>query len=740
MVFWYEARWLKHRNLFKRTVDKMDAAVSPTSLQQMSTAAAASWLSEWSGMVGQFAARMANAKQQLRQVNITGRAIQYNFMKRPHQCTPEASHVCPPTLGSQPLVQIREAEDPMKNIHAGPVNRKRGRSCRCKSHYKKEHKSTTLKYEIEPSSLHGDINRLCLNENMYSSIVCETQSICDSQQLGFSSSMYPSVSDSRSEILCDSSFATTLKNSDLHSHCLSVNSFDIESIKLSITHCCKFMRYYLPPAILNQIIHTAWQQLSHLVVQRSNNESVLEYQVIDWLKKACGFLQLAVNVSDRKFVVDISGIPESLVENVLNVVYKYFPLNILNALVLPREDFKKTPTLYSYSCRQVCRNILLCSALSTLNLHSKLCDDSLLSALSGLPLKELSIGSNLITEKGIVSGLSNLPFEAASDVICAFKTGEFRLYSDSLLRKSLQKLDLSSQNLPPTVYNIIPILFPELQFYNPHRSLVQCIESYGRLTPLENSNQQGQEPNILRFVRVDMGYSSRAQFVEVARICPAVQEISLIVDLNAEPIFEALNLFHHLTQIKLTYFPSSSSSPPKFSADVLLPILQNFKPQLKGLSLTGFNINGNVLHKISQLPDLQQLNFADCWLSNPRSTPLHPFPSLRRVSLTFLPPNSTMKFLTMGKCVQSLNLDLKASEWEGNALTDTYIKDLVSTGVTRTLHCFSASSSYLTTKSLQYLAALPRLKVIGHLASWGLTEEELRCVDHSGPQHIQCIL
>lgn len=697
----------------------MSAVISPTTLQQNCEAAAATWLTEWSGTLGRVSARIASlhaggplSKQETHIVPIS----------LPPSCKKDASalRISRSNCLADSHQEDHHATSKTEVSCQQNILKKQSKSCRCRKKSRKVDKAITIQYDKEVSSAYHKCDKEILSEylgledhNTVSALPVEHETVNSHNRM--------------------------INSNNVSSRVNFPRQFDQETIDKNVTYCSNFFRHYLPPVLIHQIIHLAWKQLSRLVALGSHNKCVQEYQVVDWTQRAPILLQLASKVSGRTFPLDISGIPDNMVEDVLNIVCHQFPLKKLKSFELPKANFKKPPIKFSAVSKDIYKSILTGSFLMSVTLNCALCDDTILKTLSQLSLKELEIGGNLVSEKGIVNGLCSLPSETASETLDIIESGSLQSYPLSPLRKSLQKFDMSFQSLSNVVYHIIPVIFSELLYYNPHRNMTQCIQNFVRLTRMKsNDDQHVYYQKTLNFLKINMGCPSRENIMELARTCPKLEEVSLFVNMEAENVLLALEKVSSLSRLEVTYYPSSTSSPPKLDAGVLSSVITKFKFQLQSLSLTGFSLPGNVLYALSQLPELYQLSLADCWVSNPRTMPENPFPSLEKLSLKFLPPNSTMQLLTMGGCLQTLHLDLKESEWEGNALTDANIKHLVTSGMIRSLQRFTASSSYLTLTSLKTLAALPCLKVVGYLASWGLTEEELRCVEHSGPQHVLC--
>lgn len=516
-------------------------------------------------------------------------------------------------------------------------------------------------------------------------------------------------------------------------------SFDRGVLDGSVRICSSFFKQFLPPTLVNQILILAWKQVSRLVCFTRHSHPTEVYQVADWVRRVPALLQLCTNFSAKGLALDISGIPDNLIEDVLVIISQHFPFKIVNSLALPKKDFKEKQLAFTDKCTKLYKDILLRASLTSVILNNELCNDAMLSTLSQLSLKELEIGGNSVSEKGIINGLCALPVDTVSEAEDIISSGHLQFFCTSPLRKSLQKLEMSFQRLHSSVFHIIPAVFLELRYYNPHRNVVQCLLNFDRLLPVENNNSTSiSSQATVNLVRLNAGNSSRAVLNMIARICPHLQELVLTLDSGAEDTLISLENFRHLSHIEILYFPSLPASQPKLDASILHNVIEVFGSQLRYISLTGFSVSGSVLSKLSQLPELCNLSFSDCWLSNPKTLPCSPFPSLGKLSLNFLPANTTMQFLTMGGNVHSLHLDLKGLEWGSNPLTDSSIRELVSFGILRSLRTFTATSSYLTTDALRLLASMPYIKSVGYLSSWGLTEEELCCVNHSGPQHVVC--
>ncbi|XP_064107685.1 uncharacterized protein LOC135216364 [Macrobrachium nipponense] len=669
----------------------MSSVLAPASLQQICQAAAASWLLDWSGMIGQISARTAALRTQRKSIGEDSAAHSANYSRVVQNSASLES-------------QWREDYESTNEVHfQGDVYKKFG-----SGRYRKKPRRDDRIVTVDPSVPERYVDPLI------------------SEYLGYCSHR---------------SYDTCFRHNPRGiSSCTSIQpSFDRAVLDGSVRICTSFFKQLLPPALVNQILILAWKQVSRLVCFTRHSHPSEVYQVADWVRRVPALLQLCTNFSAKGLALDISGIPNSLIEDVLVIISQYFPFKIVGSLVLPKTDFKEKQLGFTDKCTKLYNDILLSAALTSVILNSDLCNDAMLSTLSQLPLKELEIGGNSVSEKGIINGLCALPVDTISEANDIISSGHLQSFCASPLRKSLQKLEMSFQRLHSSVFHIIPAVFLELRYYNPHRNVVQCLLNFDRILPVENNNSASiSSQATVNLVRLNAGNSSRATLNVMARICPHLQELVLTLDSAAEDTLTALENFPHLSRIEILYFPSLPASQPKLDANILHNVIEVFGSQLRYISMTGFSVSGSVLSDLSQLPELCNLSFNDCWLSNPKTLPCSPFPSLGKLSLNFLPANTTMQFLTMGGNVHSLHLDLKGLEWGSNPLTDSSIRDLVSFGILRSLRTFTATSSYLTTDALSLLASMPYIKSVGYLSSWGLTEEELCCVNHSGPQHVVC--
>lgn len=674
--------------------------------------AAAAWLVQWSGLVGQVTARAsAPYRQPLppRDSAASPRVQGGGKSRVPFTASCDTSRTCRCRVSSLKAVSGMQ-------VHKGAEVRSSKTSGRSKA----PRTTPVLQYE-EPHS----VPRNGLNEAAVNLFHSQAQPFPD----GTCSIDRPSPRSAQAL-----SFPTLIKTTTSTDLCR--NTYN-NIVSENVTQCSSFFKSHLPPLLINQILSTAWRLMSQQVALGGRLEAVPEYQVVDWARRAPVLLRVAGALARRSFPLDLSGVPESCLDALMAEINETLPPDQVNRLVLPKAKFKSCKSAV-LECQGILLQFLKKNNLASLTLHSELCDNSALETISTLSLQELDIGSSSVTEEGIISKLCGLPFKTGSEVVEALRDYRFS-YSSTHLSKYLRRLSMSFQNISSTVYHLILLLFPELLFYNPHKDIKSCIREYARLGLSLEKEPASTVARNLKLQKISLGNATKSEILEVSRLCPSTREISLNVELNAEEILSALESFSQLTDFTLSYYPSFASSPPKLNGSVLQPLLLMYKNQINALSLTGFNIADKCLHKLSQLPELKFLTMADCWLSNPKCPSPDPFSSLEKLSLQFLPPDSTLHLLTSGKKLHSLSLDFVASEWEGSALSDTHVKQLVTSGKLNALQSFTVASPYLTLASVKSLTLLPSLRSVGHLARWGLTEEELHCINHSGPPHLICM-
>ncbi|KAG0721968.1 hypothetical protein GWK47_045356 [Chionoecetes opilio] len=357
---------------------------------------------------------------------------------------------------------------------------------------------------------------------------------------------------------------------------------------------------------------------------------------------------------------------------------------------------------------------------------------SVLKQLSQLSLQELDVCGGRHGEVQVLQGLCGLPFSAAAQVGEAVRGGHLGALPLCPLRESLRRLTISLPGLPSAMYQVFLAVFHNLHHYAPPSGAMSCVSGYARMT------RPPAAPNPLSLLSLNLGRASLHEIREMAKVCPALRDVSLSIELDCEGTLNSLRACERLSGVQLSYYPPSVSAQPKVEGSVLLPLLEFLGPRLVGLGLTGFNMRGSVMAALAGLPELRRLTLTDSWFACPNVTPCQPFPSLDTLVLNFLPPVDTLRLLTAGSCLQSLDINVAASEARGNCLSDAGVRQLVHSRAIGSIHSFSSSSPFLTVASLRHLAALPRLRSVGCLARWSLTQEELRCVGHSGPPHLLC--
>ncbi|XP_063610302.1 uncharacterized protein LOC134784226 [Penaeus indicus] len=688
----------------------MASHCSPTSLQQACEVAAAAWLVQWSGLVGQVTDRASAPYRQPLPLRDSAAHLRVqgggkSRISSTSSCdTPRACRCRASSLKAASGLQVHKGAEV--------------RSSKTSGRSKAPRTTPVLQYE-EPHSApsHG------LNETAVNLFHSHAQPFTD----GTCSIDRPSPRSTQAL-----SFPTLIKTTTSTDLCRDIYN---NIVRENVTQCSSFFKSHLPPLLINQILSTAWRLMSQQVALGGRLEAVPEYQVVDWARRAPVLLRLAGALARRSFPLDLSGVPETCLDALMAEMNEKLPPDQVSRLVLPKAKFKSCKSAV-LECQGILLQFLKKTNLVSLTLHSDLCDNSALETISTLSLQELDIGSSTVTEEGIISKLCGLSFKTGSEVVEALRDCRC---SSTHLSKYLRKFSMSFQNISSSVYHLILLLFPELHFYNPHRDIKPYIREYARLGLSLEKEPVSTTARKLKLQKISLGNATRSEILEVSRLCPSTREISLNVELNAEETLNALEAFTQLTDFKLNYYPSFASSAPKLNGSILLPLLLTYKNQINSLSLTGFNISDKCLHELSQLPELKSLSMADCWLSNPKGLSPDPFSSLEKLSLQFLPPNSTMHLLTSGKKLHSLSFDFVASEWEGSALSDTHVKQLVISGKLNALQSFTVASPYLTLASVKSLTLLPTLRSVGHLARWGLTDEELHCINHSGPPHLICI-
>lgn len=503
------------------------------------------------------------------------------------------------------------------------------------------------------------------------------------------------------------------------------------TVRLNVGHCSSYLRSQLPPLLLERVVGTAWKTVSEEVTLGGRESSVSDQQVSEWARRAPVLLGVAACLSGTKYPLDLTGLPPHALQDAVAYVESHFPVERLSTMVLS----KRKATRGSAGCLLkggVLRRVLHRSLLVSLTLNLDAVSGSVLKQISQLSLQELDVCGGGHSEAQVLQDLCGLPFTSVGQVVEAVRGGHLGVLPVTPLRESLRRFTVSLSSLPSVMYQVFLAVFHKLQHYSPPSGATPCISGYARMAGPPGTAKS------LGLLSLNLGRASRHEIQEVARVCPALRDVSLSIDLECEDTLRSLRAWDRLSGLQLSYFPPSVSAPPKVEGSVLLPLLDLLGPQILSLSLTGFSLRGGVLAALARLPELRRLKLADSWLARPDAAPCHSFPSLDSLALNFLPPLDTLRLLTAGSCLQSLDIDVIASEARGNGLTDASVKQLVSSSAISSIHTFSSSSPFLTLASLRHLAALPRLKSVGNLARWGLTEEELRCVSHSGPPHVLC--
>lgn len=503
------------------------------------------------------------------------------------------------------------------------------------------------------------------------------------------------------------------------------------SVRHNVRRCSAYLKTQLPPLLLEGVLDTAWRTVSEEVSLGGREASVAAHKVGAWARCTPALLGVAASLSGARFPLDLTGLDSEAVRDAVVHVERHFPVERLSTLLLPMRKSEHGGA-GDLVVDAVLGRLLHRSALVTLALNLDVVSGSVLKEISELSLQELKLCGGRHSEAQVLQELCGLPFVAASQVVEAVQGGRLGASPVVPLRQSLCKLCVSLPGLPSTVYQVLLAVFPRMQHYSPPSGAAACVSAYARLMGPRGSAET------LGLLSLNMGRASTHEILEAARLCPALREVSLSIDLDCASHLAALRACGRLSGVQLAYYPASVASPPKVGGGVLLPLLEALGPQLLGLGLTGFSLGGGVVAALARLPELRRLTLTDSWLACPAASLGHAFPSLDTLSLNFLPPQDVMRLLTAGACLQSLNIDTLASEGQGNGLTDVGVRQLVSSGAVSSIHSFSSSSPFLTLASLRRLATLPRVRSVGRLARWGLTQEELRCVGHSGPPQVLC--
>lgn len=510
-------------------------------------------------------------------------------------------------------------------------------------------------------------------------------------------------------------------------------ALDSATVRLNVRRCASYLRSHLPPLLLESALDTAWRAVSEEVTLGGRETSVPDSQVGEWARRAPMLLGLADCLSGVRYPLDLTGLPHEALRDALVYVESHFVVERLSTLALSKRKAMRDGAGSLVEAALLGR-LLHRAGVVSLSLNLDQVDGSVLREVSQLSLQELDVCGGRHSEAQVLQELCGLPFSAVDQVVEALRGGSGRLEVPSVtpLRKSLRRLSVSLPGMPAALYHALLAVFPELHYYAPPCDAAACVRGYARMA----GPSSAASPLSLR--SLNLGRASRHDILEAARVCPALRDVSLCIELDCEDALSSLIACEHLSGVQLSYFPSSVSAPPKVEGRLLLPLLDALGPHLLNLNLTGFSLRGSTVATLACLPDLRRLALTDCWLANPDAAPCHAFSSLESLVLNFLPPLDTLRLLTAGSSLQALDVSVLASEARGNSLTDDRVRQLVASGALTSILSFCSSSPFLTQASLRHLAALPRLRTVGSLARWGLTREELGCVGHSGPPQLLC--
>ncbi|XP_045108101.1 uncharacterized protein LOC123502880 [Portunus trituberculatus] len=508
-------------------------------------------------------------------------------------------------------------------------------------------------------------------------------------------------------------------------------ALDSATVRLNVERCASYLRSHLPPLLLEAVLDTAWRAVSEEVTLGGREASVPDHQVGEWARRAPVLLGLSDCLSGARYPLDLTGLPHEALRDALAYVERYFAVERLSALALTKRKASRGGA-GSLVEGAVLGRLLHRASLVSLSLNLNLVEGSVLKEVSRLSLQELDVCGGRHSEEQVLQELCGLPFSAADQVVEALRGGRLETLPVTPLRKSLRRLNVSLPGLPAALYQTLLAVFPGLHHYTPSCGAAACVRGYARMAGPSGAATP------LCLLSLNLGRASTHDVLEAARVCPALRDVSLSIELDSEDTLRSLQACGRLSGVQLSYFPSSVSAPPKVEGRLLLPLLNALGPQLLSLGLTGFSVRGGVMAALAGLPELRRLSLTDCWLAHPDAAPCHAFPGLESLLLNFLPPLDTLRLLTAGSCLQAVDVSVVASEARGSGLTDGSVQQLVSSGALTSILSFCSSSPFLTLASLRHLAALPHLRSVGSLARWGLTREELGCVGHSGPAHLLC--
>ncbi|XP_063844878.1 uncharacterized protein LOC135091303 [Scylla paramamosain] len=508
-------------------------------------------------------------------------------------------------------------------------------------------------------------------------------------------------------------------------------TLDGSAVRLNVRRCASYLRSHLPPLLLEGVLDTAWRTVSEEVTLGGRETSVPDHQVGEWARRAPVLLGLAASLSGARYPLDLTGLSHEVLRDAVAYVENHFAVERLSTLALTKRKATRGG-VGSLVEGTVLGRLLHRGGLVSLSLNLDVVDGSVLKEVSQLSLQELDVCGGRHSEAQVLQELCGLPFSAANQVVEALRGGRLETPSVIPLRESLRRLSVSLPGLPAALYQALLAVFPGLHHYTPPCGTAACVRGYARMAGPSGATSP------LSLLSLNLGRASRQDVLEAARVCPALRDVSLCIELDCEDTLSSLRACERLSGVQLSYFPSSVSAPPKVEGRLLFPLLDALGPQLLGLGLTGFNLRGGVVSALAGLPELRRLTLTDCWLAHPDAAPCQAFPSMESLVLNFLPPLDTLRLLAAGSCLQTLDVSVVASEARGNGLTDANMRQLVSSGALTSILSFCSSSPFLTLASLRHLAALPHLRTVGSLARWGLTREEFGCVGHSGPSHLLC--
>lgn len=658
------------------------ATTSAPLLQSLSEAAAAAWLLQWSGVVGSVASRVA-----------AGHARGHRTPQDNRRDTAARPNLAIVKGGLRTPGPKHHAVPGHRAAQEGRTTQRSGRTGGVELRYEETVSGSSPSTQLQGQTLSQQIHEAKLRNGAPT----------DNVSLG----------------------GVTVTPSSIPS------AMDEAALRHNVGRCSAYLKTQLPPLLLESVLDTAWRTASEDVTLGGRETSVATHQVETWARRTPALLALAASLSYAKFPLDLTGLDHAELRDAVVHVERHFPVERLSTLVLPRRKSERGGAGCLLATTELSR-LLQRSALITLTLNLDVVSGSVLKDISELSLQELDLCGGGHSEAQVLQELCGLPFSAASQVVEAVQGGTLRAMPAVPLRQSLRKLTVSLPGLPSTVYQVFLALFPRLQHYSPPSGPAACVSAYARLVRPRSGGET------LGLLSLNLGSASTHEILEAARLCPVLREVSLSINLDCESSLAALRACGRLSGVQLAYYPASVSAPPKVEGSVLLPLLNTLGSQLLNLGLTGFSLGGGVVAELASLPELRRLTLTDSWLASPATAPCHAFSSLDTLTLNFLPPQDVLRLLTAGESLQSLDINTLASEGRGTGLTDTSVRHLVSSGAVSSIHSFSSSSPFLTLASLRRLACLPRVRSIGRLARWGLTQEELRCVGHSGPPHVLC--